>query len=72
MSELRNDISKMNIRGELNLLFTMSKFIVNILDQAQDSKIAADTLCTMAESLFNEAAYVLTVVNEYTAGLHDE
>ena len=32
-------ISKMNIRGEMNLLFTMSKLIVSILDAAEDTII---------------------------------
>ena len=34
MSELRNEISKTTIRGELNLLYSMSKLIVTIMDQA--------------------------------------
>lgn len=65
MSEIRNEISKMTIRGELNLLFTMSKMIVTILDAAEDNQIACDTLRSVSEGIFNQAAYVFGKVNAY-------
>lgn len=71
MSEIRNEVSKMTIRGELNLIFTMSKLIVNILDAAPDSEIACDTLRSVAESILNQAAYVYGKVSEYTEALHE-
>ena len=70
MSETRNEISKMSIRGELNLIFAMSKLIVSILDAAPDNKIACDALRSTAESIFNQAAYLYGKVSEYTEGLH--
>lgn len=70
MSEIRNDISKMNIRGELNLIFSMSKLIVAILDAAPDNAIACDTLRSTAESIMNQAAYLFGKVTEYTEDLH--
>lgn len=72
MSETRNNISKMSIRGELNLLFTMSKLIVSILDAAEDNPIAADTLGSVSESMLNQAAYVHGKVSQYTEGLHNQ
>ena len=60
----------MSIRGELNLLFVMSKMIVNILDAAEDNPIAAATLRSVSESILNQAAYLYGKVSEYTEGLH--
>ena len=66
MSEIRNEISKMSIRGELNLLFVMSKMIVNILDAAEDNPIAAATLRSVSEGILDQAAYVCGKVCLYT------
>ena len=66
MSETRNEISKMTIRGELNLLFVMSKLIVNILDAAEDNAIACDTLRSVGESILNQAAYLYGKISLYT------
>ena len=65
MSEIRNEISKMNIRGELNLLFVMSKLIVSILDAAEDNEIACDTLLSVSESLMTQAAYLYGRISIY-------
>lgn len=70
MSETRNEISKMNIRGELNLLYSMSRLIVTILDAAQDNKIACDTLRSVAENMLNQAAYCCGKVRVYAEDLH--
>ena len=70
MSETRNEISKMTIRGELNLLYSMSKLIVSILDAAPDNAIACETLRSVSESILNQAAYLYGKVSEYTEGLH--
>lgn len=59
----------MNIRGDLNLIFTMSKLIVSILDAAEDNEIACDTLRSVAESILNQAAYVYGKVNAYAEDL---
>ncbi len=69
MSETRNEVSKLCIRGELNLLYSMSKLIVSILDAAQDNEIACDTLLSVAESILNQAAYLYGKVSMYTEGL---
>lgn len=69
MSEIRNEISKMTIRGELNLLFTMSKLVVSILDAAEDNQIACDTLRSVSEGILNQAAYIHGKVHTYTEDL---
>ena len=69
MSEIRNEISKMSIRGELNLLYAMSKLIVSILDAAPDNAIACETLRSVSESILNQAAYLYGKVSEYTEDL---
>ncbi len=71
MSEIRNEVSKLNIRGELNLIFAMSKLIVSILDAAPDNTIACDALRSTAESILNQAAYLYGKVSEYTGDLHE-
>ena len=65
MSEIRNEVSKMCIRGELNLLFTMSKLIVSILDAAEDNEIACNTLRSVSESMLDQAAYLYGKVSTY-------
>ena len=65
MSETRNEVSKLCIRGELSLLFSMSKMIVSILDAAEDNEIARDTLLSVTDGLLNQAAYVCGKVNIY-------
>lgn len=72
MSEIRNEISKMNIRGELNLLFTLSKLIVSILDAAEDNQIACETLRSVSESILYQAGYVYGKVNTYAEELHSK
>lgn len=72
MSEMRNEISKMNIRGELNLLYTMSKLIVSILDAAEDNEIACDTLRSVSEGILYQAGYVYGKVNTYAEELHSK
>ena len=69
MSDMRNEISKMAIRGELNLIYSMSKLIVSILDAAPDNKVACDTLRSVSESILNQAAYLYCKVSEYTEEL---
>ena len=70
MSEMRNEVSKLCIRGELNLLFTMSKLIVSILDAAEDNEIACDTLRSVSESMLNQAAYLYGKVSTYADDVH--
>jgi len=70
MSETRNEISKMTIRGELNLLYSMSKLIVSILDAAPDNAIACETLRSVSESILNQAAYLYGKVSAYAEELH--
>ena len=65
MSEVKNEVSKMDIRGELNQLFVMSKFIVSTLDAAVDNEVACKTLRAVSEGLLNQAAYVCAKVNCY-------
>ncbi len=72
MSETRNEVSKMNIRGELNLLYSMSRLIVSILDAAEDNWVARETLRSVAESVLNQAAYLYGKVSEYTEDLHEK
>lgn len=71
MSEVRNEISKMNIRGELNLLYSMSRLIVSILDAVPDSKVACDTLRSVSENILNQAAYLHGKVSLYTDELNN-
>lgn len=69
MSETRNEISKLTIRGELNMLYAMSKLVASILDNASDNAIACDTLRSVAESILNEAAYLYGKISIYTDNL---
>ena len=70
MSELQNSICKMNIRGELNLLYAVSKMIVTILDMAETNEVANDTLRSAADSLLDQAARLYNEIDTYTTELH--
>ena len=67
MPETRNEISKMNIRGQLNLIYAMSKLLVSILNLAQENKVARDTLCKTAEGLLEQASILYQDIGKYTA-----
>ena len=53
MSELMNKVSKENIRASMNLIFTQMKFLSMLLDLAQDTPTACETLTVTAEGLFD-------------------
>ncbi len=71
MSEIRNEISKLNIRGQLNLIFAMSKLLVSILEMAPDSKVARDTLSKTTEGVFEQAAILYRDIEDYTAAVSE-
>ena len=65
MPETRNEISKMNIRGQLNLIYAMSKLLVSILNLVQDNKVARDTLCKTAEGMLEQATILYRDIRTY-------
>lgn len=67
MPETRNEISKLNIRGQLNLIYALSKLLVSILNLVQDNKIARDTLCKTAEGMLEQATVLYHDIGKYTA-----
>lgn len=71
MSELMNKVSKDNIRGQLNLIFSMMKFLSTIMDMAADNDMVCITLSNIAEDIFNQAAVLYRDVDEYIAALPD-
>ena len=66
MPETRNEISKMNIRGQLNLIYALSKLLVSILNLAQENKVARDTLCKTAEGMLEQATILCRDIGRYT------
>lgn len=72
MSDLMNNVSKDNIRSEMNLIYTMMKFMSTILDMVPDSKIARDTLCSTAEGVFSQATDLYRDVGNYAAAIVDD
>ena len=66
MPETRNEISKMNIRGQLNLIYAMSKLLVSILNLAQENKVARDTLSKTAEGMLEQATILYRDIGRYT------
>ena len=66
MSDLMNRISKESIRGQMNLLYAMLKFLSTILDLALENPMACDTVNSTAEAVFEQAAVLYRDVSEYT------
>ena len=58
MSEMKSEIAKMCIHGDLNLMFTISKSIVTILEMAETMPVARTTLRNLSEALLYQAADV--------------
>ena len=67
MPEIRNEVSKLNIRGQLNLIYAMMKLLASILNMVQDNKVARDTLCKTAEGLLEQASILYRDIGKYTA-----
>ena len=72
MSEMMNDISKGGIRTQMNLIFAMMRLLATILDMAQNSQIACDTLDSTAEGIFEQAAILFRDVKDYTSAVSSE
>ena len=67
MPEVRNEISKLNIRGQLNLIYAMSKLLASILNLVQDNKIARDTLRKTAEGMLEQVTILYHDIGSYTS-----
>lgn len=70
MSEPMNEISKLNIRTELNLIFALMKGLANILDMAIDLPVACSALKSGAQALFVQSGDLLTDVTRYADALN--
>ena len=71
MPEIRNEVSKLNIRGQLNLIYAMSKLLVSILNLVQDNKVARDTLYKTAEGLLEQATILYHDIGKYTCAVSE-
>ena len=71
MSELMNTVSKDNIRSQMNLLFSMMRFLATILDLALDNQMACDTVSITAEGILKQATLLYRDVGTYVAALSD-
>ena len=65
--EVRNEVSKLNIRGQLNLIYAMSKLLAYILNLVQDNKVARDTLRKTAEGMLEQMTILYRDIGNYTA-----
>ncbi len=72
MSDAMNNISKDNIRSNLNLIYSMMRFLTTILDMAATNKIARDTLVITAEGLLNQAAELYADIGNYATAISDD
>ena len=69
MSEMMNDVSKENIRSQMNLIFAMMRFLATVLDLAQNNEMVRSTLNSMSEGVLEQAAVLFRDVGEYVAHL---
>lgn len=56
MSEMKSEVSRMCVRGNLNLMFTISRSIATILDLTETVPLADDVLRSLSENLLCLAA----------------
>lgn len=55
---MKNEIARMCIHGDLNLMFTISRSIVTVLNLADQMPVARTTLKNLSEALLYQAADV--------------
>ncbi len=67
MPEVRNEVSKLNIRGQLNLIYAMSRLLASILNLVQDNRVARDTLCKTAEGMLEQVTILYRDIGRYTS-----
>ncbi len=72
MTETRNELSKGNIRCQMNLVFSMMRFLATILNMAPDSEMVCETLVSMAKGVAEQADVLCHDVNSYVAALTEE
>ena len=72
MSEIRNELSKGNIRCQMNLVFSMMRFLATILNMAPDSETVCETLTSTAKSIVEQADVLCNDVNSYVSALTEE
>ena len=66
MSELKLKVTGIGIRTDLNMIYTLSKCIVTIVEMEDDSDLVADTLMKLSESLVLTATELHDhIVNSY-------
>lgn len=71
MSELKDSVCRMSIRGQMNLLYTLCRCINSLMVMAQGNQQAQDTMLTMAETILEQAGVLYSKVEEYTRELSD-
>ena len=69
MSELKDNISQMNIRCQMNLLYTLCRCIADLMKMSHTSQQARDTLVSIAEAVLEQSAILLMHVEEFTTEL---
>ena len=67
-----NNVTKNNLRTQMNLLFSMMKFLSTILDLTQDSPTVQKTLAVTAEGFFDQAAVLFRDISAYTEALAED
>ena len=67
MPEVRNEVSELNIRGQLNLIYAMSRLLASILNLVQDNRVARDTLCKTAEGMLEQVTILYRDIGRYTS-----
>lgn len=65
MLEKRIELSNDNIRGQMNLVYTMMRFIATLLSMAKDSPLARETISVTAEGLFEQCAILYRDISQY-------
>ena len=72
MSEIQNEVTKTNIRSQLNLIYAMSRLLTTILDMASDNQIAREMLLKVGEGVFEQAAVLCRDIGQYTSAVSDD
>ena len=69
MSEAKSELSKGNIRCQMNLIFTMMRFLATILNMASDNEMVCETLTSIAKGIVEQADILCNNVDSYISAL---
>jgi len=72
MPEIMRTIKRGTIRSQMNLIFSTMRMLSALLDMAAENDMACDTLGSLAEWVWEQAAMLRFDVKQYISAMNDD